>query len=196
MRTRSGESVGLIEVLDEAVERARAQVEEKNPDLPEGEKQTVAEVVGIGAVKYAELSQFRMTDYVFAWDKMLALTGNTAPYLQYSYVRTRSIFRRLGDDAPALSGEIELAAAEEIELAKKLAQFAEIVPDVLHDHRPNLLAAYLLEVAKAYHSFFEACPVLRAEGAQRNTRLILCEVASRVLRRGLDLMGIAVTERM
>lgn len=195
MKTRSGESVGLLEVLEEAEERARAVVEEKNAGLPPEEKEEIAEAVGIGAVKYLELSQGRMTDYKFTWDKMLAFQGNTAPYLQYSYVRTRSIFRKLEGEAD-FAGPYAITEKEERELALTLSRFAEAVPAVLNDFRPNVLAGYVYDVARAFHSFFEACPVLRAEGQVRATRLALCEATSRVLRTGLDLMGIRVTERM
>ncbi len=193
-KTRSGESVGLIEVLDEAVERAHAVVAERE-GLSDEEKVHIAEVIGTGAVKYAELSQHRMTDYKFSWDKMLALQGNTAPYLINAYVRTRSIFRKL-DGAVQLGDELTVTEPAERALAVKLAQFAEITHDVLGDHRPNLLASYLYELADTYHSFYEACPVLRAEGAVRNTRLTLCEATSRVLKAGLALLGIQTTERM
>lgn len=195
MKTRSGESVGLLEVLDEAEERARSVVEEKNPDLSAAEKEEISQAVGIGAVKYLELSQHRLTDYKFSWEKMLAFQGNTAPYLQYSYVRTRSIFRKM-EGAAQNAAPYAITEKEERELALTLTRFAEIVPAVLEDFRPNVLAGYLYEAARAFHSFFEACPVLRAEGAVQATRLALCEATSRVLKTGLDLMGIRVTERM
>lgn len=220
-KTRSGESVGLIEVLDEAFERARAVVEERE-GLSEAEKTEIAAAIGTGAVKYAELSQHRMTDYKFSWDKMLSLQGNTAPYLINAYVRTRSIFRKLGattaaglsstrpgsevdriaDVAPGgvethgFTDDVVISEDAERALAMKLAQFAETTHDVLVDHRPNLLAQYLYELATTYHAFYEACPVLRAGGTSRNTRLMLCEATSRVLKRGLDLLGIRTTERM
>ncbi len=193
-KTRSGESVGLLEVLDEAVERAAVVVAERE-GLSDDEKAHIAQVIGTGAVKYAELSQHRMTDYKFSWDKMLALQGNTAPYLINAYVRTRSIFRKL-DGQTELTAELTLTEPAERALAMKLAQFAETTHDVLVDHRPNLLAGYLYELADTYHSFYEACHVLRAEGAVRNTRLTLCEATSRVLRTGLGLLGIQTTERM
>ena len=196
MKTRSGESVGLMEVLEEAEERALAVVQEKNPDLTEDEKAEIARAVGIGAVKYLELSQHRLTDYKFSWDKMLAFQGNTAPYLQYSYVRTRSIFRKLEGSTPELVGPYQLTEDAERWLALTLSRFAEVGPAVLEDFRPNLLATYLFTVAQAFHSFFEACPVLRAEGQVRATRLALCEATSRTLKTGLGLMGIRTTERM
>ena len=198
MRTRSGENVALRDLLDEAVERARAVVEEKNAALPEAEKAGIARMVGLGAVKYAELSQHRLTDYIFSWSKMLSFQGNTAPYLQNAYVRIRSIFRRGGLDpeAPGGGGAPVLTEPAELDLAQRLAQFAETVPAVLEDFRPNLLANYLYELAGAFHTFFEACPVLKAEGVQRETRLTLCRVTARTLRTGLALLGIAVPERM
>jgi arginyl-tRNA synthetase len=195
MKTRSGDNVPLRDVLDEAVARARAMIEEKNPDLPETEKETIARIVGLGAVKYAELSQHRMTDYVFSWAKMLSLQGNTAPYLQNAYVRVQSIFRKLGAE-PDLTREIELGTPAELALAKKLLQFGEIVPLVLHDFRPNLLANHLFETANAFHSFYEACPVLKSEGITQHSRLVLCAATARVLRQGLDLLGVEVPERM
>ena len=194
-KTRSGESVGLVEVLEEAVERARGIVEGKNPDLSEEEKTAVALSVGLGAVKYAELSQHRLTDYKFSWEKMLSLQGNTAPYLQNAYVRSRAIFRKL-DEAPDLAGPFPIGEDAERALLLKLAQFAEVVPAVLEDFRPNLLAAYLYDVATGFHSFYEACPVLRSEGTVRAARLAICELTSRVLRTGLGLLGITVTDKM
>lgn len=193
-RTRKGESVGLIEVLDEAVERAGVVVAERD-GFSDEEKHAIANVIGIGAVKYAELSQNRLTDYKFSWDKMLSLQGNTAPYLINAYVRTRAIFRKL--DGVFEPGTVcELTEPAERHLALKLAQFAEATHDVLEDFRPNLLANYLYELANAYHSFYEACPVLRSEGRVRESRLLLCETTSQVLRDGLGLLGIGVTERM
>ncbi|MES2595283.1 MAG: arginine--tRNA ligase [Verrucomicrobiota bacterium] len=194
-KTRSGETVGLLEVIDEAIERARAAADEKDQGLSDAEKDEIAKIIGGGAVKYAELSQNRLTDYKFSWDKMLSLQGNTAPYLLNAYVRTRSIFRKL-EGTVTLTGELALTEPAERALAMKLAQFAENAHDILDDHRPNLLANYLYELASCYHAFFEACNVLRSEGAVRNTRLTLCEATSRVLKTGLGLLGIQTTERM
>lgn len=196
MKTRSGDNVQLVDVLDEAVERASKAIEEKNPDMPDNEKQGVAEIVGIGAVKFAELSQHRMTDYVFSWDRMLALQGDTAPYLQYSCVRVRSIFRKLEAGVVLDPGNLRITEDAEIHLARMIVRFGEVVPSLLDDFRPNLLANYLLELAKAFHSFFEACPVLKSEGTTQNTRLVLCELTSRVLVKGLGLLGIKTPERM
>jgi arginyl-tRNA synthetase len=210
MKTRSGENVPLRELLEEACRRARKIIEEKNPDLSEAEKIDVAQKIGIGAVKYADLSQYRMTDYVFLWDKMLSLQGNTAPYLQNAYVRIRSIFRKAGESpvATSLGGVREetgrrpvatsliLTNPAEINLAKRLCQFAEVVPQVLNDFRPNILANYLFEVANSFHTFYEACPVLKSEEPARSSRLALCDLTGRVLHRGLDLLGIKVPEKM
>jgi len=195
-KTRSGENIKLADLLDEAVERALALVTEKNPDLPEAERREIARVVGLGAIKYADLLPNRQSDYIFSWDKMLSFQGNTAPYLQYSYVRIRSIFRKSGEAAPEHAQELTLAEPAEIALAKKLLQFGEVLPQVLDDYRPNLLTNYLYELASTFHGFFEACPVLKSEGATRVSRLALCEASSRVLRQGLGLLGIEAPERM
>ena len=220
MKTRSGENVPLRELLEEACRRARKIIEEKNPDLSEEEKIHVAQKIGIGAVKYADLSQYRMTDYVFSWDKMLSFQGNTAPYLQNAYVRIRSIFRKADSSAVAtplrgveeetghppspsygeasrpVATKLTLANPAEINLAKHLCQFAEIVPQVLNDFRPNILANYLFEVANSFHTFYEACPVLKSEEPVRSSRLALCDLTGRVLYHGLDLLGIKVPEKM
>jgi arginyl-tRNA synthetase len=195
MKTRSGENVPLRELLEEACRRARKIIDEKNPDLIEAEKIDVAQKIGIGAVKYADLSQYRMTDYVFSWEKMLSLQGNTAPYLQNAYVRIRSIFRKAGKSAPKID-KLILDDSAEINLAKRLCQFAEIVPHVLNDFRPNILANYLFEVANSFHTFYEACPVLKSEEPARSSRLALCDLTAKVLYRGLDLLGIKVPEKM
>jgi len=195
MKTRSGENVPLRDVLTEAIARAGKMVQEKNPNLSEEEKAAIAQTIGIGAVKYADLSQYRMTDYVFSWDKMLSLQGNTAPYLQNAYVRIRSIFRKAGK-IEFKSDKLALAHPAEINLAKRLSQFAEIVPQVLNDFRPNILANYLFELANNFHTFYEACPVLKAEEPARSSRLALSELTGRVLQKGLQLLGIKVPERM
>jgi arginyl-tRNA synthetase len=195
MKTRSGENVPLRQLLEEACRRARKIVEEKNPGLSDTEKNDIAEKIGIGAVKYADLSQYRMTDYVFSWDKMLSLHGNTAPYLQNAYVRIRSIFRKAGESLPEIS-QFVLDHPAELTLAKRLCQFAEVVPQVLNDFRPNILASYLFELANSFHGFYEACPVLKAREPARSSRLALCDLTAQVLRRGLDLLGIKVPEKM
>jgi arginyl-tRNA synthetase len=194
MKTRSGENVPLRQVLEEACARARKIVDEKNPGLSDAEKIDIARAIGIGAVKYADLSQYRMTDYIFSWDKMLALQGNTAPYLQNAYVRIRSIFRKAGEVAPAK--KFVLNEAAEITLARRLCHFAEVLPQVLNDFRPNILANYLFELANSFHAFYEACPVLKSDEPVRGSRLALCDLTGRVLQRGLDLLGIKVPEKM
>src|SRR5262249_49705343 len=210
MKTRSGENVPLRELLDEACKRARKIVDEKNPDLSDKEKSDIAEKIGIGAVKYADLSQYRTTDYIFSWDRMLSLHGNTAPYLQNAYVRICSIFRKAGETTVAGSVEAGLGSpttaatttslmlthAAELDLAKRLCQFGEIVPQVLNGFRPNILANYLFELANSFHAFYEACPVLKSEEPARGSRLALCDLTGNVLQRGLDLLGIEVPERM
>ena len=206
MKTRSGDNVPLRDVLDEACSRARKIVEEKNPEFSETDKIDISQKIGLGAVKYADLSQYRMTDYIFSWDKMLALHGNTAPYLQNAYVRIRSIFRKADVAAPLSRGDsrrqsavattLVLAEPTEVALAKRICQFAEIVPQVLNDFRPNILANYLFELANNFHAFYEACPVLKSEEPVRGSRLALSDLTGRVLQRGLDLLGIQVPDRM
>jgi arginyl-tRNA synthetase len=198
MKTRSGENVPLRDLLSESLSRARKIVEEKNPTLSDAEKNEISRKIGIGAVKYADLSQYRMTDYIFSWDKMLSFQGNTAPYLQNAYVRIRSIFRKAGsEEVEAVKDrKINLEALEERNLAAKLSQFAEIVPSVLNDFRSNILANYLFELANNFHTFYEACPVLKSEEPARSTRLALCDLTGRVLKHGLGLLGIEVPERM
>jgi len=208
MKTRSGENVPLRGLLEEACKRARKIIEEKNPDLSEADKTDIAHKIGIGAVKYFDLSQYRMTDYIFSWEKMLSLQGNTAPYLQNAYVRIRSIFRKADESAPKIGksrrrgdtdsccGELILDDRAEINLTKRLCQFAEIVPQVLNDFRPNILANYLFELANSFHTFYEACPVLKSEEPARSSRLALCDLTGRVLQSGLDLLGIKVPEKM
>jgi arginyl-tRNA synthetase len=195
MKTRSGENVPLRDLLNEACARARKIIDEKNPDLSDAEKIDIAQTIGIGAIKYADLSQYRMTDYVFSWDKMLSLQGNTAPYLQNAYVRIRSIFRKAGETQTKID-RLVLVEAAEINLAKRLCQFAEVVPQVLNDFRPNILANYLFELANSFHTFYEACPVLKSEEPVRSSRLALSDLAGRVLQCGLDLLGIKVPEKM
>ncbi|HAA87725.1 MAG: arginine--tRNA ligase [Verrucomicrobiales bacterium] len=195
-KTREGSVPDLGSVLQEAVDRARKVVDEKSHNLSEEEKDNVAEKIGIGAVKYAELSQARVSDYVFSWDKMLSLQGNTAPYMINAYVRTRSIFRKLGDDSPEITDKLSISEDAERTISMKLCQYGEIVPEILSDHRPNILATYLYELAQSFHSFYEQCPVLSAEGITRNTRLALCQTTSAVLKHGLGLLGIFPPEKM
>jgi arginyl-tRNA synthetase len=198
LKTRSGENVRLRDLLDEAEGRAFKIVSEKNPQLSEGQRREIARVVGIGAVKYADLLPNRQSDYVFSWDKMLALDGNTAPYLQYAYVRVRSIFRKGGDNAQSgmRNAELNLAAPEEITLAKHLLNFGLVLEAVAEEYRPNFLCNYLYELAGHFTRFYENCPVLKAEEPQRTTRLALCDLTAGVLKQGLEVLGIQTTEQM
>ncbi len=198
-KTRSGENVKLKSLLEEAELRARKVVEEKNPDLPPELKQQIAHAVGIGAVKYADLSNNLVTDYIFNWDKMLAMEGNTAPYMQYAYARVRSIFRKGEVDVAELLSQnhsLELAAPEEIGLAKLLLRYGEVVETVARDLRPHLLTGYLFDLAQAFSSFYTNCPVLKAEGTSRTTRLLLCYQTARTIQHGLGLLGIETIEQM
>ncbi len=198
-KTRSGDTVRLEDLLDEAEERAFQVVSEKNPEWPEETRRQIARRVGLGAVKYADLSQNRQSDYVFSWDKMLSLQGNTAPYLLYAYTRTRSIFRKGGEDAAspaACASGLVLEAREEIVLARRLLDFGLVLETVAEEYRPNFLCAYLYELAGDFARFYENCPVLKAEGAARASRLALCDLTSRVLQQGLGALGIETTEQM
>ena len=190
-KTRSGETVKLADLLDEAEERALKIVSEKNPDLPEAQRREIARVVGLGAVKYADLLPNRQSDYVFSWDKMLALQGNTAPYLQYAYTRIKSIFRKTAE-----TSNIQLAKAEEIALAKHLLNFGLTLEAVAEEYRPNFLCNYLYELAGKFTSFYENCPVLKADDATRASRLALCDLTARVLKQGLETLGIETVEQM
>lgn len=194
-KTRSGDTVKLVDLLDEAVERAFTLVSEKSPDLAEDERRAIAQVVGIAAVKYADLSKNRNSDYVFDWDAMLSFEGNTAPYLLYAYARIESIFRREGLD-PQGDYPIAVEAPEEKALALKIVQFADVAEGVAADGFPNQLCLYLYELAGVFMQFYEACPVLKAEGETRDSRLGLCQVTARTLRQGLNLLGIDTLEKM
>ena len=204
-KTRSGSSVGLASLLDEAVERAYTIVSQNDdarpqPLLSAPERQQVAERIGIGAIKYADLAHNRTSDYVFSYDKMLAMTGNTAAYMQYSCARVKSIFVKADVKQSAIrspQSEILLNTPQERALAITLLQFAETLDRVVADYRPNHLTAYLFELATRYSTFFENCPVLKAESeALRTSRLILCDLTARTIERGLNLLGIEVVERM
>ena len=196
-KTRSGDTVKLADLLDEAEERAFKVVREKNPELPETECREIGRIIGLGAVKYADLLPNRQGDYVFSWDKLLSFQGNTAPYLQNAYVRIRAIFRKAAEAGiTTQSGAVNLTEPAELALVKKLAQFGETLPAILDDHRPNLLCNYLFDLANAYHSFYEACPVLKADEPARSSRLALSDATARTLKTGLGLLGIEVPERM
>jgi len=205
-KTRSGDTVGLESLLDEAVERAYAVVAENDdakrngPELPEAERRNVANVIGHGAIKYADLSHNRTSDYVFSFDKMLALTGNTATYMQYSYARVNGIFGK-GDVAVAAlrdsGAKILLDEPAERALALALLRFSDALHEVSEDYRPNQLTNYLLDLTKTFFTFYETCPVLKAEpAATRDSRLLLCDLTARTIRQGLNLLGIHVVERM
>ena len=197
-KTRSGETVKLSGLLDEAVERAFKIASEKNPDLPEAQRLEIGRVIGLGAVKYADLLPNRQSDYVFSWDKMLALQGNTAPYLQYAYARIRSIFRKAAETSNIQhpTSNIQLAAPEEIALAKHLLNFGLTLEAVAEEYRPNFLCNYLFELAGKFTSFYENCPVLKADDATRASRLALCDLTARVLKLGLETLGIEIVEQM
>jgi arginyl-tRNA synthetase len=197
-KTRSGETVKLADLLDEAEERAFKIVSEKNPDLPEAPRREIARVVGLGAVKYADLLPNRQSDYVFSWDKMLALQGNTAPYLQYAYTRIKSIFRKTGETSNIQhpTSNIQLGAPEEIALARQLLNFGLTLEAVAEEFRPNFLCNYLYELAGKFTSFYENCPVLKADDATRASRLLLCDLTGRVLGKGLETLGIETVEQM
>jgi len=194
-KTRAGETVGLASLLDEAEERARAIVAEKNPDLGADERARVARAVGVGAIKYADLASDRVKDYVFSWDRMLAMDGNTAPYLQYAYARIQSIFRKAGlEGAPA--GDLLLTEPAERALVLTLLQLDGVVEAVGRTLEPHRLCVYLYYVATAFSAFYEACPILSAAPEIRGSRLVLCQLADRTLQTGLGLLGIATVERM
>lgn len=195
-KTRTGETVKLADVLEEAVQRAAAVIAEKNPDMPDDARQNVAEVVGIGAVKYADLSNDRIKDYVFDWNRMLALEGNTSPYLQYSYTRARSISRKAREQGVEAE-TIRAAQPQERVLALHLLQLPRMIDSVADSLEPHRLCNYLYELAQQYHRFYEHCPVLKAEDdATRASRLALCGLVADTLERGLNLLGIGVVERM
>lgn len=197
-KTRSGGTVKLVELLDEAVERAGKLIAEKDPDLSTEERSEVARKVGIGAVKYADLSKTRTNDYIFDWEKMLSFEGNTAPYLQYAYTRVRSIFRKanIGDDQ--LQGEIKITEDQEKALAIKLMQLEETLEQVAREAYPHVLCTYLYDLASLFMSFYEACPILKdgVEKNVRNSRLRLSQLTAQTLKTGLNLLGIETMEKM
>lgn len=203
LKTRAGENVKLKELLNEAVERAKAIVEEKNPELSQDKKEKIAKAVGIGAVKYADYSNNRTSDYVFSFDKMLAMDGNTAPYMQYAYARIKSIERKAQTKKVDIEDELkeiealDLTEPAELDLAKYLIRYGEAIQAAIADYRPNYLTAYLYELAQKFSAFYTNCPVLKAEPGKRPTRLLLCDLTARTIKHGLsELLGIEVVEQM
>ncbi|CDV67784.1 arginyl-tRNA synthetase [Salmonella enterica subsp. enterica serovar Paratyphi A] len=197
-KTRTGGTVKLADLLDEALERARRLVAEKNPDMPADELEKLANAVGIGAVKYADLSKNRTTDYIFDWDNMLAFEGNTAPYMQYAYTRVLSVFRKADIDEQALaSAPVIISEDREAQLAARLLQFEETLTVVAREGTPHVMCAYLYDVAGLFSGFYEHCPILSAENdAVRNSRLKLAQLTAKTLKLGLDTLGIETVERM
>ncbi|MFK7701051.1 arginine--tRNA ligase [Pseudomonas caspiana] len=196
-KTRDGGTVKLIDLLEEAKERAYTLVKEKNPELPEDELRTIAQAVGISAVKYADLSKHRASDYSFNFDQMLSFEGNTAPYLLYAYTRVAGVFRKLGTPFDASKGQIVLEAPQEQELAARLAQFGEILNNVAEKGTPHVLCAYIYDLAGLFSSFYENCPILAADNAeQQQSRLRLAALTGRTLKQGLQLLGLETLERM
>jgi arginyl-tRNA synthetase len=199
-KTREGDVVGLESLLDEAVAKARKVVDENSPDLEPEVRPQVAEVVGLGAIKYADLSQNRLSDYVFDWNKMLAMNGNTGAYLQYAYARIRSIFRKGGVTAEAIRAagpKIAVSHPAERALAVRILRLPEVLELAAAELKPNILTDYLFDLANAYSTFYDDCPVLKAESAERrDSRLALCDLTARTLKFGLNLLGIDVVERM
>jgi arginyl-tRNA synthetase len=202
-KTRTGGTVKLKDLLEEAVQRAQSVVEEKNPDLPVDQKAEIAKAVGIGAVKYADYSNNRNSDFIFSFDKMLAMEGNTAPYMQYAYARIKSIERKAAgkdvDIESELSGVKTLAFTDEAEkdLAKMLIRYDQAIAAAANECRPNYLTAYLYDLAQAFSRFYNVCPVLKADAAQRPVRLLLCDLTARTIKHGLgELLGITVVEQM
>ncbi len=197
-KTREGGVVRLADVLDEAERRASAIVAEKNPELSPADRDAIARAVGIGALKYADLSNDRIKDYVFDWDRMLSFEGNTAPYLQNAYVRIRAIFRKVEAQGLSFTGNEPLHIREpaERQLALRLFQFPAIIASVAETLEPHRLCNYLYDLAAAYHQFYEKCPVIKADDATRASRLRLSDTVARTLRTGLGLLGIDVVEQM
>ncbi|MBL7107396.1 MAG: arginine--tRNA ligase, partial [Phycisphaerae bacterium] len=203
LKTRSGENVKLKDLLDEAVKRASAVVEQKNPELDTQTKQAIAQAVGIGAVKYADYSNNRTSDYIFSFDKMLAMEGNTAPYMQYAYARIKSIARKAELNGINIKTELavkklpQLTDPAELDLAKHLCRYGEAINSAASDYRPNYLTSYLYELAQKFSTFYANCPVIAADENQRPARLLLCELTAKTIKHGLSqLLGIEVVEQM
>ncbi|MDI7688630.1 arginine--tRNA ligase [Cronobacter malonaticus] len=196
-KTRAGGTIKLSELLDEALDRARRLVAEKNPDMPADELEKLANAVGIGAVKYADLSKSRTTDYIFDWDNMLAFEGNTAPYMQYAYTRVLSVFRKAGVQESELTAPVVIQDDREAQLAARLLQFEETLGVVARDGTPHVMCAYLYDLAGLFSGFYEHCPILTAEtDALRQSRLKLALLTAKTLKLGLDTLGIETVERM
>ncbi|EPS5422603.1 arginine--tRNA ligase [Klebsiella michiganensis] len=197
-KTRAGGTVKLADLLDEALERARRLVAEKNPDMPADELEKLANAVGIGAVKYADLSKNRTTDYIFDWDNMLAFEGNTAPYMQYAYTRVLSVFRKADIDESALAAApVVITEEREAQLAARLLQFEETLTVVAREGTPHVMCSYLYDLAGLFSGFYEHCPILSAESEEtRNSRLKLALLTAKTLKLGLDTLGIETVERM
>jgi len=197
-KTRAGGTVKLSDLLDEALERARRLVAEKNPDMAADELEKLANAVGIGAVKYADLSKNRTTDYIFDWDNMLAFEGNTAPYMQYAYTRVLSVFRKANlDESVLANAAVTITEAREAQLAARLLQFEETLTVVARDGTPHVMCAYLYDLAGLFSGFYEHCPILSAESETvRNSRLKLAQLTAKTLKLGLDTLGIETVERM
>ncbi|MBG2705538.1 arginine--tRNA ligase [Klebsiella oxytoca] len=197
-KTRAGGTVKLADLLDDALERARRLVAEKNPDMPADELEKLANAVGIGAVKYADLSKNRTTDYIFDWDNMLAFEGNTAPYMQYAYTRVLSVFRKADIDESALvAAPVVITEDREAQLAARLLQFEETLTVVAREGTPHVMCSYLYDLAGLFSGFYEHCPILSAESEEtRNSRLKLALLTAKTLKLGLDTLGIETVERM
>ncbi len=196
-KTRAGGTVRLADLLDEAEERAIKLIESKNPELASEEKTKIANTVAMAAVKYADLSKHRTTDYVFDWDNMLAFEGNTAPYMQYAYTRVASVFAKAGISMDELSGDIKITDDKEKALIAKLLQFEEAVQAVAREGQPHIMCSYLFELAGQFSSFYEACPILVAEDeAVKQSRLQLAALTAKTIKQGLSLLGIETLERM
>lgn len=197
LRSRSGDSVKLVDLLDEAVERAAAAVAEKNPELDGDARAEVARMIGIGAVKYSDLSTDRIKDYVFDWDRMLAFEGNTAPYLQYAHARICSIFRRAQIERSDVRGSaITLAEPQERALVQRLLAYPTALADTMATYSPHKLCTYLFDLSQDFSTFYEHCPVMKADEPVRTSRLALCDVAGRTIEHGLGLLGISAPEAM
>ncbi len=197
LRSRSGDAVKLIALLDEAVERASAAIEEKNPDLDSDARAAVARQIGIGAVKYADLSTDRVRDYIFDWDRMLAFDGNTAPYLQYAHARICSIFRRAGIERESVRGmPMSIAQPQERALAQRLLAYPSAIDEMMASYSPNKLANYLFDLAQDFTAFYEHCPVMKADEPVRSSRLAVCDLTARTMSHGLGLLGIAAPDAM